>query len=94
MAATSNEEALPNPSEYTLLEIHGCRETETQPDDAGMIPVVVDDANPQFFSVYARHRDHTALCLVDRPTLATAVQVAAVIESKYGLPVVNHCAAA
>lgn len=94
MAATFNEEVLPNASEYTLLEIHGCRETETQPDDAGLIPVVVDDANPQFFSVYARHRDHSALCLVDRPTLASAVQIAAIIGGKCGIPVVNHCTAA
>lgn len=84
--------SLSNPADYEQINIHGCRDlTAEQSNEDGRIPVVVDDTNPQFFSVYARHRDRTCLCLTDHPTLADAVRVAAALQGAYSLPVVNHC---
>lgn len=84
--------SLPNPADCEQIEIHGCRDLSSESrDDESRIPVVVDDTCPQFFSVYARYRDHTSLCLTDHPALADAVRIAAALRGAYNLPVVNHC---
>ncbi|BAW19546.1 hypothetical protein [Ralstonia phage RP31] len=60
------------PENFTGLEVTGVRYTGKMTDDDEK-EVIVDNANPEFFSCYLRHKDGRALSCADFGNAAEAV---------------------
>lgn len=76
---------------YDAIEIHGVREIETDGDaDDDRANCIVDDENPQFYSVYVHQIAGGVDCVGDFGLTDFAEEYASSLASTYGWPVFNY----
>ena len=68
--------------DYDAVEIHGVRDLNSSIPDEGTC-CEIDDANPQFFSVYAHLKAGGVECIGDFQTHAMAIEYAKDVAAKY-----------
>lgn len=81
-----------NPEQFMGIEIERARDLpDSGQNDAEsgrrQVTTVVDNYDPEFFSVYLRHRDGRAVCVGNHATNKRARAYAQVLSSQYGWPV-------
>lgn len=73
-----------NPSEWHEVQVEGCRIVSYY---NGTADVVVDNDNPEFWSVYLRDRDGAAMVYGDFATPEAATAYAEELHHLYGYPI-------
>ncbi|WP_026441555.1 hypothetical protein [Pseudacidobacterium ailaaui] len=69
-------EVIHQPTDYSSVEVHGV-------SFLSEMDVAVNDDTPEFFSVYVRHMDGTAVCVGDFAFSAEADEYAIQIAGRY-----------
>jgi len=78
-----------NPDEFDAIEIQGVREV-IDPEDASKNLIEVDNAKPEFYSVYSHRKTGGVECVGDHGTYELAVQYANELANKYGWPIRDY----